>query len=117
MFLCALRVLRGAICDPSLPDPASRFADHGRVGLATECLLELGHVSDHAIDPEFPRRVLIDSRHHAGELRTFVLAPDLAPADEQPLLRGVAVNGLLRRIAKHIQPVSYTHLTLPTKRI
>src|ERR1039457_3886368 len=103
-----LRDLRASVVNFSflwgpLPDPASRFANHGRVGFALVCLLELGHVSDHAVDSESPRRVLIDPRHHAGELRTVILAPDLAPADEQTLLGGEAVNGLLRSAAEHIQ--------------
>src|ERR1017187_2583744 len=85
---------------PRLPDPASGFAHDGRIGLAVVGLLEFRHVSHHAVDPELARRVLIDSGHHAGELRTVILAPDLAPADEQTLLGSEAVDELLRSIAQ-----------------
>src|SRR5437870_1850629 len=62
---------------PHLPHAAS-LGTHHRVGrLATERLLKLGHVLEHAIHAILARRMRVHCRAHARCLLTHVFAPDL----------------------------------------
>src|SRR5437762_10000856 len=77
---------------PLLPDSALRGADHGLAGLAAERLLELGHVRDDAVDAELAGGVRVDGDQHAIHFGAAGLAPDLAPAEEETLAGGEAVD-------------------------
>src|ERR1700687_236653 len=60
------------------PHPARILPHHGLTCFATKCLLELGHVLDHAVYPVFSRRMRIDADQHARVLGTPLFAPGAA---------------------------------------
>src|SRR5687767_10410875 len=81
-----LRRLRWSAMGPLLPHPAGVLAHHRRARRARERLLELGHVRDHAVHAVAAGGMGVGLGAQPGALLGLVLAPDLAPAQEQPLL-------------------------------
>src|ERR1700730_16131870 len=75
-----------------LPHPAGVLPLHRVPRLAAEGLLELGHVREAAVHAVAPGRVGVDVRPHSRALLGLVLAPDLAPAEEEALLGGETVD-------------------------
>ncbi len=75
-----------------LPDAAAAvFGHHGLAWVAAEGFAELGEVLDCAFDAPLPGGVGVGFGAVDGGLLGFVLAPDLAEADEEALGGGVAV--------------------------
>src|SRR5437899_1798435 len=75
-----------------LPDLAGWRVDNGLTCLATEGVLELGHVRHYAVDTRKSRRVRVGDGTDAEVLRPFVLAGPLCHADEEALVRREAVG-------------------------
>ena len=70
-----------------------RRPDHRRARLARECVRELGHVRQRADHAELRDRVRIALNHQALLLDPDRVAAELAPRDEELLIRREAVDG------------------------
>ena len=86
---------------PTSPDVAAfgLGAHHGRPGLAAERLLELRQVRQRSDHAKFADRVRVALRHQARGLRPHGVAAELAPRDEELLIRREAVDVGQRRLA------------------
>src|SRR3989442_13037070 len=85
-----------------LPHAARAPPTHGSACLATESVAELGHVGDHAVDPIAAGRVDVGPRAPPRVLLGLGLAPDLPPAEEEPLLRGEALDSTRALLPEHV---------------
>src|SRR5258706_36103 len=75
-----------------LPYTARRRSNHRRIGLARKRFPELRHVRERSVDPVFVRRMGIGRGLQPFSLGPGILAPDLAPPEEDPLFGGEAVH-------------------------
>src|SRR5712692_440510 len=85
---------------PELPHLASLGfrADHRRLRLARERLLELGQVGERTDDSILADRVRVALDHRSRELRPDGVAAKLPPRDEELLVRSEAVDRRERRL-------------------
>src|SRR3981189_74797 len=70
-----------------LPDLAGWRVNHRLPGLATEGVLEIGHVGHYSVDASEAGRMRIGDGAYAQVLRPLVLAGPLCHADEEALIR------------------------------
>ena len=92
------RIYHHHACYPTpqlLPNPARLHRRHRLPRLAAECLAEVEVVRDYSIDPELRQRMRICKSQLPLRLGCFVLAPDLAEAEEEALGGREAVQALL----------------------
>src|SRR5260370_3183275 len=79
-----------------LPNPTRRFPDHGLPDLAGVGFLEFGHVGDYAVHAVVAGGVRVDLCAQSRGFRRYVLAPNLAPSEEETLFGRESVDLGLR---------------------
>ena len=87
--------------DEALPNHAlvSRWPHHGASLFARERLLERFEVGERSDDPILGHRMRIALDHHALCLQPSRVAAELAPGDEELLVRREPIDGRSRRLA------------------
>src|SRR5579872_4962625 len=70
-----LRFTKHSLLPFALPHPAGVLADHRISSLATECMLKVLHVLDHAINSPFSRGMRIGGDHGALQFGPPQFAP------------------------------------------
>src|SRR5205823_12728044 len=83
----------------SLPNLAALCSYHRVARFAPERLRERRHVRERTVDAEFCHRMRVRLRPQARGFRSYVLRPDLRPAQKETLLRRKTVNVFGARLA------------------